>query len=117
MGSLLNYCPTGYFFNPRLPNCGFVNSGSQLAVSGRKTVLVGYNAYQAACCQACKSCDGAIEKKDMSSWRPCTGNSVEDVQDRCVTKCVLGYWEETVGTGPAAEKRCKRCSSCFDGVV
>jgi hypothetical protein len=45
------------------------------------------------------------------------GDSVEDVQDRCVDKCVLGYWEETVGTGPAAEKSCKRCSSCFDGVV
>ena len=30
MDSLLNYCPTGYFFNAQIPNCGFVNSGSSL---------------------------------------------------------------------------------------
>jgi hypothetical protein len=39
------------------------------------------------------------------------------VQDRCVAKCVLGYWEQTVGTNSTAEKRCNRCSSCFAGVV
>lgn len=117
MGGLKNYCPLNYFFNPQIPGCAFVNSGSPLAVSARKTVIVGYDAYRPACCQACKNCVGAILKKDMSSWQPCMGDSVEDVQDRCVAKCVLGYWEETVGTGAAAEKRCKRCSSCFDGVV
>ena len=41
MGSLKNYCPQYYFFDPQIPGCGFVNSGSPLAVSARKTVLVG----------------------------------------------------------------------------
>ena len=118
MGSLKNYCPLSYFFNPQIPGCAFVNSGSPLAVSARKTVIVGFDAYRPACCQACKNCAGATAKKDMSSWRPCTGNSVEDVQDRCVAKCVLGYWEQSVDTNStASEKRCNRCSSCFDGVV
>lgn len=117
MNSLKNYCVEGYFFDPQIPGCGFVNSGSPLAVSARKTVIVGFDAYRPACCQACKNCAGAIARKDMSSWRQCTGNSVEDVQDRCVAKCVLGYWEQTVGTNSTAEKRCNRCSSCFDGVV
>lgn len=118
MGSLKNYCPLNYFFNPQIPGCAFVNSGSPLAVSARKTVIVGFDAYRPACCQACKNCAGATAKKDMSSWRPCTGNSVEDVQDRCVAKCVLGYWEQSVDTNStASEKRCNRCSSCFDGVV
>ena len=110
----------GYFFDPQIPGCAFVNSGSSLAVSARKTVIVGYDAYRPACCQACKNCVCATAKKDMSSWQPCMGDSLEDVQDRCVDKCVLGYWEQTVGTNSTnstAEKRCKRCSSCFDGVV
>jgi hypothetical protein len=83
MGSLQNYCPTGYFFDPQIPGCAFVNSGSPLAVSARKTVIVGFDAYRPACCQACKDCERATLKKDMSSWQQCTGNSVEDVQDRC----------------------------------
>jgi hypothetical protein len=53
----------------------------------------------------------------MSSWQQCMGDSVEDVQDRCVAKCVHGYWEESVGSGATAEKRCRRCSTCYDGVV
>ena len=116
MDNRLDYCPSGYFFDSTIPGCDFVNNGKELKVH-KRAVIVGYNAYQPACCRACKNCVGATQKKDMSSWRECTGNSLEDVQDRCVDKCVLGYWEETVGTGAAAEKRCKRCSSCFDGVV
>ena len=116
MDNRLDYCPSGYFFDSTIPGCDFVNNGKELKVH-KRAVIVGYNAYQPACCRTCKNCVGATQKKDMSSWRECTGNSLEDVQDRCVDKCVLGYWEETVGTGAAAEKRCKRCSSCFDGVV
>jgi hypothetical protein len=108
MNSLKNYCVEGYFFDPQIPGCAFVNSGSPLAVSARKTVIVGFDAYRLACCQACKNCAGATAKKDMSSWRQCTGNSVEDVQDRCVAKCVLGYWEQTICTNSTAEKRCNR---------
>jgi len=116
MDNRLDYCPSGYFFDSTVPGCDFVNNGQELQVH-RRSVIVGYDAYAPACCKVCKNCVGATQKKDMSSWRECTGGSLEDVQDRCVDKCVLGYWEETVGTGAAAEKRCKRCSSCFDGVV
>jgi hypothetical protein len=58
-----------------------------------------------------------LRRGGMSSWQQCMGDSVEDVQDRCVAKCVHGYWEESVGSGGTAEKRCRRCSTCYDGVV
>jgi hypothetical protein len=107
--NLLDYCPSAFFFDPTVPGWDFVNNGGQLSLPGRNSVRVGYDAYKPACCQACKSCAGATEKKDMNSWKQCTGNSLEDTQDRCVAKCVLGYWE--------VDKECKRCSSCYDGVL
>lgn len=107
--NLVDYCPGAFFFDPTVPGCDFVNNGGQLSLPGRNSVRVGYDAYKPACCQACKSCAGATEKKDMNSWKQCTGNSLVDTQDRCVAKCVLGYWE--------ADKECRRCSSCYDGVL
>lgn len=109
VANLLDYCPSAFFFDPTVPGCDFVNNGGQLSLPGRNSVRVGYDAYKPACCQACKSCAGATEKKDMNSWKQCTGNSLVDTQDRCVAKCVLGYWE--------ADKECRRCSSCYDGVL
>lgn len=109
VANLLDYCPSAFFFDPTVPGCDFVNNGGQLSLPGRISVRVGYDAYKPACCQACKSCAGATEKKDMNSWKQCTGNSLVDTQDRCVAKCVLGYWE--------ADKECRRCSSCYDGVL
>jgi hypothetical protein len=116
MHNLKNYCPQNYFFDSAIPNCNFIESGEPLALPGSRTVLVGYDAYRPACCAPCKSCAGATSKKDMSSWRQCMGDSVEDVQDRCVAKCVLGYWEAS-GPAPSDEKTCRRCSTCFEGVV
>jgi len=112
MTDLVEYCPSGYFFDTTSQDCTFVTPGKQLRIS-QTDVLVGYEEYRPQCCKACTSCSGATRKKDIDSWQECTGATLEDTQNRCVDKCVLGFWEQKNGTDAV----CKRCSTCFAGVI
>ena len=114
MTDLVEYCPSGYFFDKTSQDCTFVTAtpGKKLRIQ-QTDVLVGYDEYMPKCCKACTSCSGATQKRDMDSWKECTGATLDDTQNRCVDKCVLGFWEAKNGT----EAVCRRCSTCFAGVI
>ena len=113
MTDLVEYCPSGFFFDTTSQDCTFTATpGKKLRIQ-QTDVLVGYDEYSPQCCKACTSCSGATEKRDMDSWQECTGATLVDTQNRCVDKCVLGFWEDKTGT----EAVCRRCSTCFAGVI
>jgi hypothetical protein len=81
MTDLVNYCPSGFFFDTTSQDCTFVTPGNQLQIP-QTDVLVGYEEYRPQCCKPCTSCSGATRKKDIDSWQECTGATLEDTQDR-----------------------------------
>lgn len=112
------YCPVGFFFNARRAGCAFVEQTDgakvlQLPGLGQE-VLVGYDGYNPRCCEVCKRCVAPLESKDMANWKECKGDSVQDVQNFCMAKCVLGYWRQGVS---ANETQCRQCSTCHDGIL
>jgi hypothetical protein len=111
INNLRPYCPSSFFFKSTIPGCGFLERGDTFELPDNARVKVGYDEYNARCCQPCTTCDTTTQRKDMSSWQLCTGSSIEDLQNKCVDKCVLGYWEDK-DTG-----QCNRCSTCFEGVL
>lgn len=109
-----NYCPPGFFFNSKQSGCGFVEDGAAFQLPGLgPEVSVGYDPYNPTCCVACKTCKAPLERKDMANWRECRGDSVQDVQNFCMEKCVLGYWSQRI----ANEIQCRQCSTCHDGIL
>jgi len=81
MTDLVNYCPSGFFFDTTSQDCTFVTPGNQLQIP-QTDVLVGYEEYRPQCCKPCTSCSGATRKKDIDIWQECTGATLEDTQDR-----------------------------------
>lgn len=112
INNLKHYCPPAFFFKTTIPGCAFIiNNAVEFQLHGNEKVQIGYEEYNARCCQPCTICDSATERKDMSSWRQCDGSSTEDLQSKCVEKCALGYWEEK------NRKECHKCSTCFEGIL
>lgn len=111
INNLQNYCPPRFFFNTRAPGCDFIDRGEEFELHSKVRVFMGYEAYAPQCCNQCTECAqfSATTKKDLSSWKECTGKTITDVQNKCVDKCVLGYWQD----GDA----CRRCTTCYDGIL
>ena len=91
------YCPPGFFFNSKLPACDFMDQGRELTLPGSQRVLVGDDPYNSKCCEACKNCASPLARRDTANWKPCNGDSVIDVQNFCMDKCILCYWSKQNG--------------------
>lgn len=112
------YCPVGFFFDATRAGCAFVEQTDaakvlQLPGLGQE-VLVGYDSYDPTCCQVCQQCVAPLKSKDMVNWKECKGDSMQDVQNFCMDKCVLGYWKQAIS---ANETQCRQCSTCHDGIL
>jgi len=110
VNNLKPYCPPEFFFDVKVPTCNFVNEGFTFELPNKTRVDIGYDDYNPLCCKKCTVCMPPTKKKDIDSWKPCTGDTDEDVQNKCVDKCVLGYWQD-------GDQQCKRCSTCYDGIL
>jgi len=108
--NLKPYCPPKFFFDKQNPVCNFINQGENFEFPNKTKVEIGYNEYNPLCCKKCTVCEPPLKKKDIDSWKSCEGDSDEDLQNKCVDKCVLGYWQD-------GEEYCRRCSTCYDGML
>jgi len=108
--NLKPYCPPKFFFDKQNPVCNFINQGENFEFPNKTKVEIGYNEYNPLCCKKCTVCEPPLKKKDIDSWKSCEGDSDEDLQNKCVDKCVLGYWQD-------GEEYCRRCSTCYDGIL
>ena len=107
------YCLPGFYFDSKLPNCDLLSQGQafKLPAEYGSTVVIGYDPYNPGCCAVCKVCASPLEYKDVSIWKACTGDTIEDTQSHCMDKCLINYWQNKT------HKTCKRCSSCYDGIL
>jgi hypothetical protein len=48
----------------------------------------------------------------MDNYEECFGDTMENTQNHCMEKCLLGQWQQEDGT----QKNYKRCSSCYAGI-
>ena len=109
-----NYCLPGHYFDTQLPGCNLLATGQQFKLPAEYgTVDIGYETYNLGCCAVCKVCASPLEYKDISIWKACTGDTMEDTQNHCMDKCLINYWQDKNDT----QKTCKRCSSCYDGIL
>ena len=106
------YCLPGFYFNSKLPDCNLLSKGQPFKLPAEYgTVDIGYADYNPGCCAVCKVCASPLEYKDISIWKACTGDTMEDTQNHCMDKCLINYWQNRT------QKTCKRCSSCYDGIL
>jgi hypothetical protein len=109
INNLMPYCPPGFYFNTKSPECTFVNYAQDFELPNSELVDIGYEAYTPQCCEACTDCFAPKNKRDTNIWKQCDGRSLDDTQNKCVEKCVLGYYQDG--------EQCKRCRTCYDGIL
>jgi hypothetical protein len=95
------YCLPGFYFNSKLPNCNLLSQGEPFKLPAEYgTVVIGYEPYNPDCCTVCKVCASPLEYKDISIWKSCTGDTMEDTQNHCMDQqWILGAGLRVGGPG------------------
>ena len=83
-------CLPGFYFNSKLPNCNLLPQGEAFKLPAEYgTDVIGYDDYNPGCCSVCTSCASPLEFKDISIWKSCTGDTMQDTQNHCMEKCLI----------------------------
>jgi hypothetical protein len=117
----LPYCPPGFYYNENADRlCSLQDHRNKAAENDR--VYVYEQAYrgfkqngdvwESFCCQECITCSSTnFERKDLSQYQTCLGDSLQDTQNHCVEKCPYGYYETNNNGVP----ECHVCTDCSCG--
>ena len=109
---LVPYCPEGYYYNARNPNCNIDQDTETYIVpaSDNHIITIGFSTYDPTCCEPCTTCT-FTQKKNTAHWRACKGDSTEDTQNRCVDRCGAMYYQNETA------KTCNACETCQAGLL